>query len=67
MAKSNIIIPDWIKDKINANDQKFTDNEFTALSYYYKQLTNKKLKRSCVNCIPDAFIVIKIHLKNQKK
>ena len=65
MDSPKIQIPEWLQLKVQENDQKIDENQFTALSYYYKQITKEKLKRSCPNCINDAFIIIKIHLKNQ--
>ena len=61
-----IDIPEWLKLKIDKNDQKLTDEEFSKLNYYYKQLTNTKLKKKCQNCVSDAFIVIKIYLKKEQ-
>lgn len=59
-------IPQWLKDKISNNEKNLTEEEYSKLNYYYKQITNTKLKKKCQNCVSDAFIVISIYLKKEQ-
>lgn len=63
---NEITIPAWLLIKIEQNDQTLNDAQYRSVNYYYKQLTNTKLKERCQNCIADAFIIFKIYLKQQK-
>ncbi len=67
MRNVKIDLPEWLIEKLRNNDQKIDEDQFGRLKYYYKQLTGLKLKKRCQNCIDDAFIVLKIYLKNQAK
>jgi len=60
-------IPDWLIEKINNNDKYLTHIEFGKLDFFYKKITGLKLKKKCDNCIADAYIVIRIYLKNKTK